>query len=219
MLVANTTTLELAGVKDFSYIVIMEEQHHGQRIWGWTVEGKRAGKWGPLSKGGSIGHKRIISCADLNPSSSEADPHEPEQQATGKEARRSHDPPDPPPRPDDVLFTECGRANSWQVKADGTVRTNVASASAADAEGRERCLTLDGPAQRFQFLSAKPCIEQHDADADSGSAGRASPQQRWKFPWLPGQPALAFAGPAKMCVQINGDTPWTGEAKKTRLAT
>ena len=98
------------------------------------------------------------------------------------------------------------------------------------------CLTLDGPAQQFQFVSVKPCR----AATDKGAA-----QQRWKFPWKAGQPALAFAGntddktinldadtaassgvngtdasnggaglaaaSAQQCIQILGDSPWTGQ--------
>lgn len=220
VLINNSTTLDLAGVSNFSFISIMEEQHHGQQIWGWKVEGKRAGseQWELLSHGGSIGHKRIINCAELTPTTL---PLSPTAQVDSWQSIRYHrdtrndvavaDPPAPPAQPDDVLFTTCERAHGWVVKADGTVRATINTSAS-----KEVCLTLDGLPHQFQFVSAKPC--------------KGTVQQRWKFPWKPGQPALAFAGGAggasttttasqkntaaarvsQQCIQINGDSPWTG---------
>ena len=162
------------------------------------------------------------------------------------------------------------QANGWVVKSDGTVRnantsvaaevrirdpflaplsseskteicrdrlgTHIGKVEKRDVFSAQVCLTLDGPAQQFQFVSVKPCR----AATDKGAA-----QQRWKFPWKAGQPALAFAGntddktinldadtaassgvngtdasnggaglaaaSAQQCIQILGDSPWTGQ--------
>ena len=66
-------------------------------------------------------------------------------------------------------------------------------------------LDIGWPPVRFQFVSAKPCRSAND---------RGASQQRWKIPWKPGQPALAFAGRTAnthQCIQILGDSPWTGQ--------
>ena len=106
----------------------MEEQRLGQRIWGWTVEGRRAGTWVALSNGRSIGHKRIISCADLQPAAGSA--LQSGRAFGGRPTRAaSVDPPAPPPRADDVLFTECGQAHSWEQHPDGTIRPANRSSS------------------------------------------------------------------------------------------
>lgn len=211
VLVNNSTTLDLTGVSNFTFISIMEEQHHGQRIWGWTLEGKRAGskKWELLSRGGSIGHKRIISCAELTPA--------PPPIAISSDTWllsyhhnvldvTAADPPAPPAQSSDVLFTTCEQAHGWVVQADGTVRATInSSLSSGTASAEEVCLTLDGPPDRFQFVSAKACRGTND----NGAA-----QQHWKFPWEPGQPALAFAGAtatSPKCIQILGSSPWTGQ--------
>jgi hypothetical protein len=49
------------------YVSVMEEQHAGQLIWGWTLEGRQTegGEWQLLAGGRSVGHKRIVDCAAL----------------------------------------------------------------------------------------------------------------------------------------------------------
>ena len=229
VLINNSTTLDLAGVSNFSFISIMEDQHHGQQIWGWKVEGMRAGseQWEVLSRGGSIGHKRLINCAELTPTAKflstiatdvDIDSwHSMRYRHNTRSEAAAADPPAPPAQPDDVLFTTCERAHGWVVKADGTVRATI-NTSASE----EVCLTLDGLPHQFQFVSAKPC--------------KGTMQQHWKFPWKPGQPALAFAGGGggartaatvatttashnktaaalvtQQCVQILGNAPWIGQ--------
>ena len=211
VLVNNSTVLDLTGVSDFTFISIMEEQHHGQRIWGWKLEGKRAEseQWELLSRGGSIGHKRIINCAELTPAPAPnaiyGDSWPLRHQKIQDVAVA--DPPAPPAQSGDVLFTACEQAHGWIVEADGTVRAtiNSSTSSIATSVGEQVCLTLDGPPVRFQFVSAKPCRSAND---------RGASQQRWKLPWKPGQPALAFAGRTAnthQCIQILGDSPWTGQ--------
>ena len=124
----NVTTLDVSAVMNFSYISIMEEQHHGQRIWGWTLEGKTAEQtWGTMATGGSIGHKRIVDCAALE-TPPESGPIAGSILAVsvargwGSSHGTVRDPPAPPPQPDDVLFTQCDRASSWVMKPDGTIR-------------------------------------------------------------------------------------------------
>jgi hypothetical protein len=218
VLTTNTTTLELGSpaARNFSYVSVMEGQQGGQLIWGWTIEGRyrssssdtssssgSASSWRPLWNGGSIGHKRIVACADLPPPST-TDATEPK---TGL-----GDPPPPAPKSSDVLFVECARANAWVVHAtDGTIRTH----GSPDAGG-ELCLTLDGPPSRFQFVSATLCspaaTKSTSTSSSSGGSGGGG-QQQWAYPWKAGQPALAFNGTTApgnaMCIQINGDRPWT----------
>ena len=47
---------------------------------------------------------------------------------------------------------------------------------------------------RFQFISAKPCIATAGTAGGGGATALPDASQRWKFPWQPGQPNLAFAG-------------------------
>eukprot|EP01052_Picozoa_sp_SAG31_P030228 SAG31_NODE_3083_length_4696_cov_3.351751_5_plen_269_part_00 len=134
----NTTTIELAGASsNFSYIVVMEEQQSGQHIWGWTVEGRRekSAHWDLLAMGGSIGHKRIISCAELHIG-----------ETTGlvktRTTERGGDPPAPPPQPDDVVFTNCVHATNWSLMSDGTIR---GANSSAEEEVTFMWLLSDSP--------------------------------------------------------------------------
>ena len=127
VLTSNTTVLELGPGLNISYVSIMEDQHQGQTIWGWTLEGRRGGKWSELTHGGSIGHKRIISCSELSPSDRVA--------GVDAERARVEDPPAPPPQPSDVLFTHCDSANSWLVEGGGQIRNANRSSPSA-------CLTV-----------------------------------------------------------------------------
>ena len=138
--------LELGPALNISYVSIMEDQHQGQTIWGWTLEGRRGGKWSELTHGGSIGklsrllnsglrfplipativrtgHKRIISCTELSPS----------DRVAGVDAGRARvgDPPAPPPQPSDVVFTHCDSANSWLVEGGGQIRNANRSSPSA----------------------------------------------------------------------------------------
>ena len=190
VLTSNTTVLELGHALNFSYVSIMEDQHQGQTIWGWTLEGRRGGKWSELTHGGSIGHKRIISCSELSPSDRVA--------GVDAERARAEDPPAPPPQPSDVLFTHCDSANSWLVEGGGQIRNANRSSPSA-------CLTLDGPASRFSFVSATAC--QHGAS-----------KQKWLYPQSKSAPNIAYNGgtveATKMCIQINGDHPWVDHRGK-----
>ena len=199
--------LELGPALNFSYVSIMEDQHQGQTIWGWTLEGRRGGKWSELTHGGSIGklsrllnsglrfplipativrtgHKRIISCTELSPSDRVA--------GVDAERARVEDPPAPPPQPSDVVFTHCDSANSWLVEGGGQIRNANRSSPSA-------CLTLDGPASRFSFVSATACQD-------------GASKQKWLYPQSKSAPNIAYDGgtveTTKMCIQINGDHPW-----------
>ena len=218
VLSANSTVIELSGAgANFSYVSVKEEQSDGQLIWGWEIEGRYGARWRPLWKGASIGHRRILSCTELQGDTPTLKPFPSSQTVATSADTGADDPPPPPPKPTDVVFVECSRANAWVVHGDdGTIRTANATGVATGvatvvasyhSEAEEVCLTLDGDgaASRFQFVSATPC-------SSGGGASAVVSQQQWTYPWKAGQPALAFkhVSGTPMCIQINGDRPWVG---------